>query len=128
LSGGELVLTSAGAVWGTLPGWLTLVSLLAVAVILVRGGAGTAVEGLQATNRELQRQIHELQSKVADLTNENAELRGRTDVAVVVAPVIEAVRAHEVSAAKRSDRTLTVLDLIAQRLGKDAEHDRQAGL
>lgn len=107
--------------YGTLPGWLTLMGVCALAWILVRGGAGTAVEGLQATNRELQRQITELKDKVDTLTKENAELRGRTDVALAIEPVVSAVKNHEQQAAKRSEAMLDVLDMIATRLGRDED-------
>jgi hypothetical protein len=119
---------TAPNVWGTLPSWLALLGMIGLGVILLRGGVGTAVEGLQATNRELQRQISELQQKVDGLTKENAELRGRTDVALAIEPVIRAVRTHEEQAAKRSVAMLDVLDLIATRLGKEPDDDRQAGL
>ena len=109
----------AAANVGTIPGWLTLVVLLAVAFILIRGGAGQAVEGLQATNRELQRQIHELQRQVETLSKENAELKGRTDVTVAIAPLIEWSVHHEARAQERHDGTLKVLDLIASRFGKE---------
>ena len=111
----------AAASWGTIPGWLTLVSLLAVAAILVRGGAGQAVEGLQATNRELQRQIHVLEGKVGDLSKENAELRGRTDVTLALAPFMTWAESHEKHAERRSIATLAVLDMIAKSLGKERD-------
>lgn len=117
----RVVADLGGTSWGTVPGWATLVVLLIVGWIMLRGGAGQAVEGLQATNRELQRQITELQTQVTGLTNENAELRGRTDVAIVMKPVIEAVTSHERQAERRSAAMLSVLDLIATRLGKDDE-------
>ena len=123
-----LALAHAAATWGSLPAWLTAAAVAALAYVLVRGGAGQAVEGLQATNRELQRQITELKGKVDDLTAENAELRGRTDVALAIAPAVVAVKEHELQAARRSERVLTVLDLIAKRLGKDGDDDLEARL
>ena len=87
----------------------------------MRGGAGQAVEGLQATNRELQRQIHVLQEQVRELTKENAELRGRTDVTVAIAPLIEWSVSHETRAQERHDGTLKVLDLIASKFGRESE-------
>lgn len=115
------VATLYAANWGTVPGWATLLALLGVGWIMVRGGTGTAVSGLQATNRELQRQISELKDDVKRLTAENAELRGRTDVALVIEPVVSAVKNHETHAAKRSEAMLDVLDMIATRLGKEHE-------
>ena len=112
---------AATAAYGTLPGWLTLVGVVAVAFILMRGGAGQAVEGLQATNRELQRQIHELQRQVETLSKENAELKGRTDVTVAIAPLIEWSVHHEARAQERHDGTLKVLDLIASKFGRESD-------
>ncbi len=109
----------AAASWGTIPGWLTLVSLLAVGWMLIHGGAGQAVEGLQATNRELQRQIHVLQEQVRELTKENSELRGRTDITVALTPILEWPVNHEQRAQERHAGTLRVLDLIAAQFGKE---------
>ena len=114
------LIASAGAqVWGTLPGWLAVVGVVALGLILLRGGAGTAVEGLQATNRELQRQIHELRDKVDTLTAENAELRGRTDVTLALAPFMVWAESHEKHAERRSVAILDVLEMIAKELGKE---------
>lgn len=89
--------------------------------VYIRGGTGTALAGLQNANRELTRQVHALQARVDSLEVENAELRGRTDVAEAIAPVIEAVRLHERSAARRSDATLRVLGMIAGQLGGETD-------
>lgn len=107
--------------WETLPVWVAVVAVVALAYTLIRGGSGTAVEGLQATNRELQRQITELKQDVSALTKENAELRGRTDVTLAIAPLISWSENHERNAAKRSEAMLDVLDMIATRLGKETE-------
>lgn len=106
------------------PNWiiviLLLVGLIAAAVVSLRGGTGTAVAGLQATNRELERQVHTLTEKVHQLEKENAELRGRTDVSAQIAPVLAALQDHETHASARSDAMLAVLNLIASRLGPEA--------
>lgn len=105
------------------PGWATaaliLVGLLGGAIVALRGGGGTAVAGLQATNRELERQVHTLTEKVHVLEKENAELRGRTDVAAQVAPLMQSMKDHEVNAASRSESMLAVLHLIARQLGPE---------
>lgn len=106
------------------PNWivaiLLVVGLVAGGVVAMRGGGGTAVAGLQATNRELERQVHTLTEKVHQLEKENAELRGKTDVAAQVAPVLQAIKDHEVHAGARSESMLAVLNLIASRLGPEA--------
>lgn len=96
-----------------------MVALSWVGWLYVRGGTGTALGGLQLANRELVRQVRALTERVESLEVENAKLRAETNVAEVIAPVIRAVEAHESSAARRSEATLRVLDLIAARLGPD---------
>ena len=103
---GEILLFAA-ACW---LGWLYL-----------RGGTGTALSGLQHANRELVRQVRSLTARVETLEVENAALRAQTNVAEVIRPVIDAVRTHEASAAKRAEATLRVLDLIAKRIGPDTD-------
>lgn len=105
---------------GTIPGWLTLITILAIAWAMIRGGTGTAVAGLQDTNRELVRQIEERKVKELVLEKENAELRGAKDVTVAILPVLIALEKHEDRAAERSVKTLKILDLIAERLGPES--------
>lgn len=113
--------SASSQVWGTLPGWLTLLSLVAVGFILWRGGAGTAVEGLQNTNRELERQIHALQAQNEAQAKEIAELRTKTDVTLALAPLLEWSTNHETRAQQRHEGTMNVLELIAERLGKETD-------
>lgn len=108
-----------GNALGTLPGWLTLATLCAVGWLLVRGGSGTAVSGLQDTNRELVRQVHKLQSENEELRGRVRVLEAKTDVAQAIVPVVEAMQGHETRAQQRHDGTLKVLDLIAEKLGPE---------
>lgn len=104
---------------GTIPGWLTLLSVVGVAWIMLRGGTGTAVSGLQDTNRELVRQVHELKGENSELRERIGTLEAKTDVTQAMIPVMQAVASHESEAAKRSLATLTVLNLIAEHLGPE---------
>lgn len=104
---------------GTLPGWATLFTLIVVGVLLVRGGAGQAVSGLQDTNRELVRQVHDLQHENHELKERVRVLESKTDVAQAIVPVVEALQNHEVRAEQRHAGTLKVLDLIAARIGPE---------
>lgn len=106
---------------GSIPGWLTLIVLLAVARLMLRGGTGTAVAGLTDTNRELERQVHERDAKLHAQDLQIAELRGAKDVTIAILPVLTALENHEKRASERSVATLTVLDLIANRLGPDRD-------
>ncbi len=111
------VIAGSGAL-GTLPGWLTFVAIIAAAWIFFRGGTGTAVSGLQDTNRELERQIKERDGKISALERINAELRAEKDVTVAIIPVLNAMRAHEERAQERHAATLPVLQLMADGLAQ----------
>lgn len=78
---------------------------------------------LSAANSVLERSLRDerdkLGSEIRDLRVENGELRGRTDVAIALMPVIEWTTVHEKRAAERHEATIVVLDLIAQRLGPE---------
>lgn len=116
-------LLGSTGVLGTLPTWILVVLALAIAWRVSRGGGGAAVSELATANQvleqRLQRAREELGGEVRDLRVENAELRGRTDVTIAIAPVIEALSAHELRAQERHDGSLRVLDLIAQKLGPE---------
>jgi len=118
----------ATSVVGTLPAWITVALLLSAALIFFRGGGGTAIQSLQIANEVLEKRVQQLTEQSTQLENTNkrqaaeiAELRARTDVTAALSPVISAVQLHEQQAAKRAEKTLTVLDLIAKRLGPDQE-------
>lgn len=100
---------------------IAVIGLAWVGWLYVRGGSAAALGGLQRANRELVRQVRELQTRVDALEIENAQLRGRTDVAEAIAPVVDAVQMHEHRAARRSEALLTVLDMMAQRLGRETD-------
>jgi hypothetical protein len=88
---------------------------------LRRFGGGTALAELERANRILEKRVGEQAAEIKALTGELATLRSRTDVALAMAPVLKALELHEREAEKRAHRSLAVLDLIASRLGPDAE-------
>lgn len=106
---------------GTLPGWLTLVGLGVTAYLIWRGGGGTALDTLQTANRILERRVHELEQNAKHDATKIAELTGKTDMALAVKPFMEWATMHESRASERHDKTLIVLDLIAQRIGPSVE-------
>lgn len=97
---------------GSLAQWLPVLFVAAIAWRISRGGGGAAVSELSASNRVLEKRVHELGAEVRDLRIENAELRQRTDFGAVIAE-------HEARAQERHEGTLKVLNLIAARLGKE---------
>lgn len=84
-------------------------------------GGGAALEELERANRVLERRVHELETSDAAKSMRIAELEAKTDVALAITPVLEALRVHETQAAARSTATLDVLHMIAAKLGPDAE-------
>ena len=104
---------------GTLPGWLTLLTLGVVGFLLYRGGSGHAVSGLQAINQELVRQIGDLQSQNEAQAIQIAELQAKTDVTEAIQPISDALRSHDERAMSRNEHILTVLEMIAARMGPE---------
>ena len=103
------------------PTLVTLAIAMAGYLFVRRHGGGTALEELERANRVLERRVAELEHENGRQATELATLRGRTDVALAIAPVLEALKLHEERAAERSGRTLDVLGLIADRLGPEAQ-------
>lgn len=104
---------------GTLPGWATLAVLLAGVWTVYRGGGGTAVSELKTANDVLSKRVHNLNDEKNTLRGEVAELRGRTDVTVAIVPILEWTLQHESRAQDRHDASMTILGLIADRLGPE---------
>jgi hypothetical protein len=108
------------AAWiGTLPGWLTLLGLVGLALALRGGQLGPALGYLRDANRTLADENKALTAQIAVLVAENAKLHGRTDLAPLQAALLQQMKHHEDRAAERHTATLVVLDLIAAHLGPD---------
>lgn len=103
---------------GTLPGWLTLATVFAIAWVMLRGGSGTAVSGLQDINRELERQVHARDATIVEKDLQIAELKAQKDVATALVPVLDALVNHEERAQSRHTQIAHILDMIAERMGK----------
>jgi hypothetical protein len=103
------------------PAVVTLCVAAAGWLFVRRHGGGSALEELERANRILERRVGELEQENNRQAGELATLRSRTDVGLAIAPVLEALKLHEERAGERSSRTLDVLDLIARRLGPEAE-------
>lgn len=109
--------------FGSLPGWITLAVLVAGFYVFVRGGGGVALGHLKDANEILTQTISEQDTKLREAEREISELRGRTDVSIAIAaamgPIVEWSSSHEMRAQERHEKTMVVLDLIANRLGPD---------
>jgi hypothetical protein len=114
----------------TTPIWLPLLAIIvgvpfsiitiAGAWALWRGGGGTAITSLQATNRILEERVKTLEDQSREKDRLIAELKGRTDVTLAItpalAPILDWTHAHEARAQERHEATLAVLQLVADRL------------
>jgi len=111
---------------GTIPGWLTLAALVALALALRGGQIGPAIGYLRDANSALSEQNRQLSERLEALVAENASLHATRDLQ----PLLELVadheqRAdqrdenHELRASERNAAILNVLGLIADRLGAD---------
>lgn len=106
----------AAVEWSTVQPWIPIVAAVVAVWYLGRHGGGTALSNMEQANRILERTQRALEERVALLEKENAELRGRTDVAIAIE---RSMAAHEVRAQARHEATAVILSLIAQRLGPD---------
>jgi hypothetical protein len=108
-----------------LSGYVAVALVIGAAISFRRGGGGTAIASLEAANRVLERRVHDLEEQGHAKDKEIAELRGRTDVSIALAPMIDWTAKHEQHASDRHKATLAVLELIAARLGQDPEARRE---
>lgn len=106
---------------GTLPGWLAVGGVVALAIALRGGQLGPAVGYLREANEALTRERGELRDKLSEERKENAALRVKTDLEPLQVALVHAIEQHEESSAKRDEHVLAVLDLIADRLGPEHE-------
>lgn len=111
---------------GTLAGWATFAAAAAAAYAFWRGGGSTAIASLEAANRVLEKRVKDLEDQRRQDEATISELRGRTDVSEALAPILEWTVKHETRAQERHEttlegheKTLVILDLIAERLGPD---------
>ncbi len=104
---------------GEIAQYLTIVAIIAGAVVIWRGGGGAALTTLETANRILERRVNELATSYAASEKEVAALKVRTDHVAALAPLAASMEKHELRAQARADKVLTVLDLIAGRIGPD---------
>lgn len=86
-----------------------------------RYGGGAALEQLERSNRILAARVTELEAQNLTQASELAKLRLETNVASSIQPVLKALEHHEERAAQRSVKTLDLLQLMADHLGRDPD-------
>lgn len=110
---------------GTVGQYLTVAAVVAVAWLVWRGGGSAALGVLETANRILDKRVHDLEVQALRDQRTIGELRARTDFSLALQPLHDELKRHSLHAEARADKMLTVLDLIAARLGPDANgaHD-----
>lgn len=105
----HFLIGDVGGTFGTLPGWLTLLALVAGIWKISQSGGGAAVSELSEANKvladRLQSTRDEMGSEIRDLRVENAGLKAKTDITIALAPLVTDLKAHE----ERSQERATVL-------------------
>lgn len=125
------MIAAASIVWGSVPTWALFALGIFAAWRLSRGGAGSAVSELSKANEVLTNRNHDLGAEIRDAKIEVAALKERTDITLALEPavsrIIERLSEHESRAIERheavlreSSKQLTVLSMIADRLGSDS--------
>jgi hypothetical protein len=112
----------AASWFGTLPGWLTLLGLVGLALALRGGQLGPALGYLRDANRTLAEENKSLTAQLGAMVAENAKLHSRTDLAPLQTALLQQMKHHEERAQERHTATLVVLDLIATHLGPDVNN------
>jgi hypothetical protein len=104
--------------------WLIIAAgLVGVAWLNKRGHTGDALNSLQTANKILHDDKAELRRRNAELIAENAALHNKTDFAAALTPLKVEIENHERRAEERSQKLIVILDLIAERLGNEANMD-----
>lgn len=107
----------------SVPTWALFALAMLAAWRVSRGGGGSAVSELAKANEVLTVRVHELGDEVRDLRVENAELKGRTDFALALAPILKWSGQHEERAQSRHEQTMIIMQLIAKHLGAEPNGD-----
>jgi hypothetical protein len=107
------------SILGTIPGWLTLVSVIALAWTLWKGNAGSAVSVLRDANQVLAGRVRELETTTKKQAGVIGALEQRTNLEPIAASVVEQFVLHEKRAQQRHEAQLLIAEMIAKRLGPE---------
>lgn len=104
-----------------IPLWITIAIAVAAVLYFNRHGGGAALEELERANGILEGRVKDLEQQNEQQAAEIVALKTKTDISLAIMPVLDALKLHEERAAQRSERTLDVLGLIADRLGPEQQ-------
>lgn len=101
--------------------WLTFLAIVGAALALRGGQLGPAVGYLREANKTLEQENVALRAQLRERDRQLIESQAKTDLAPMQAALLTAMHSHEERASGRFDKTCTILDLIAERLGHNGE-------
>lgn len=105
---------------GSISGWLTVLAIVCVAAggawFFRRGGGSTALASIVLANQILEKRVLVLEAQTLADGKLIAELKARTDLSVQLHPLVAWTGQHETADQERFDKTIAVLDGIADKL------------
>lgn len=110
--------TSLPSWTGSIPTWLLLFIAVVAAWRVTRGGAGSAVTELTASNKTLEEALNKARAVADEQAKQIAALQSKTDVVLAVTPLLAD---HEKRAQERHDATLHVLEALAAKISREDE-------
>jgi chaperonin cofactor prefoldin len=116
-----IVAESVQMLLGSLPAWLTLVTVAVIGYYFVKGAGGAALTTLETANRILEGRVHTLEAQAKDDAKLIAELKARTDLSVQLQPLVQWTGEHENRDQQRFEKTIAAMGVIETALGEIAD-------
>lgn len=117
-----MLLLAAGH-FGTIPQWLTIVTLVGLAWFLRGGQMGPANSWLREANTTLREETEALRQRLAEERKANAILSTKTDLEPLQVALVQEIKEHARQTEQEHKAMLVGLNLIAQRLGPEPNGD-----
>lgn len=111
-----LITESTQMLLGSLPTWLTLLTIVILGYYFVKGAGGTALNTLQTANEVLEKRVKALEAQAVEDKKTIAELRARSDLSIQLAPIVKWTGESDAREQERFDATAKVLAGISQAL------------
>jgi hypothetical protein len=117
---GVYMLAAVPGIFGTIPGWLTLAGVLALAWYLRGAAGGQAIEILREQRDVLAERVTELEAALNDALRRVTELEAKKDVALAIGPALQpiadSVAKHEEADERRHGEMASAFSSIVDEL------------
>jgi len=97
-------------------GWLTVAILVYGLVLFRRGGGGTAIGQLEASNRILEASVKSLKEQAERDQRQIAQLQASRDFGSAMRPVVDMIARHDEAEREQFTAIMGVLERIAHKL------------